>query len=131
MLTIVPDLLSILEGRLEFFSDAKYHNRSADVYIASEDPNIIVVKKRGVTWKEFFDSLPAPFKLESDCLLTGTGQQFCTDEREKLTFMLNGEEVNDILQRKIREGDKLLISFGAEKRNELKEQFGKIPQPSR
>jgi hypothetical protein len=40
------------------FRDEKYHNQSPDVYIESVNPAIVHVKKTGITWDDFFKTLP-------------------------------------------------------------------------
>src|SRR3990167_2725306 len=51
------------------FKAEKYHNLSLDVYITVDDPTLIHVKKSGITWDDFFKTLP--MKLTKDCLTTG------------------------------------------------------------
>lgn len=109
------------------FSAAMYLNQSSDVYIEATNPSIIHVKQSGVTWNEFFQTLP--FELTRDCLTTGTGQQFCTGNEGTLTFFLNGNNTPEVLQQIIQPADRLLISFGNENETQLKKQFDQIPQP--
>ncbi len=95
-------------GTKRIFTQAMYHRRSPDVYIESSDPSLIYVKSPRVTWGDFFATLP--MSVTSDCLVTGTGQRFCTNERQKLKFILNGVE-QEVLDRAILEGDKLIIRY--------------------
>src|SRR3990167_4261038 len=97
-------------GVFRVFTAAMYHNLSSDAFIQADNPNIVHVKKNGITWDDFFKTLP--FKLTKDCLTTGTGQTFCTGQAGKLKFYLNGLEDKDALDKIINQGDKLLVSFG-------------------
>jgi hypothetical protein len=97
-------------GTKRIFTDAKYHNQSSDVYIESTNPSRIHVKKAGVRWSDFFETLP--FSLTRECLVTGTNQTFCTSETKKLRFFLNGEEVPQALNRPIQAGDSLRVTYG-------------------
>ena len=36
------------------FKAEKYHNKSADVYITADDPTLVHVTKKGITWDDFF-----------------------------------------------------------------------------
>lgn len=110
-------------GTLRDFSDSKYHNQSKDVFITSENPNAIYIKKEGITWDDFFKTLPSPMKLTKDCLITGTGQEFCTNNKASLKFYLNGKLDLNLLSKKIMDGDKALITFGSEDENEIKIQL--------
>src|SRR3989344_9692600 len=70
-------------GTFRIFTDSRYHNKSSDVYIEGPDaPNIVFIKKNGITWGDFFGTLP--MTLTKDCLITGTQQRFCTDETGSL-----------------------------------------------
>lgn len=123
-------------GTLREFTDSKYHNRSVDVFITrrlkaplitSENPNIVYVKKKGVTWNDFFKTLPSPMKLTPECLTTGIGQQFCTDENSSLKFFLNGKREDNLLSKEIRHKDQALITYGNETDKEVEDQMSKIP----
>lgn len=98
-------------GTKRVFTAAMYHNQSSDVYIQNSNPSTVYVKKDGVTWKNFFDTLP--FSLTKECLVTGTKQTFCNTETKRLRFFLNDTEVPEALDLKIQPGDFLRITFGS------------------
>ena len=100
----------ITNGTTRIFTDPKYHNQSDDVYIESSSPNTVRVKKTGIAWNDFFKTLP--MKLTKECLTTGTGQTFCTNENQTLRFVLNGIEAPDALDFEIKPNDKLEIIYG-------------------
>ena len=112
------------KGTFRIFTDSKYHNLSDDVFIESANPNIVHVKKRGVTWGDFFKTLP--MKLSADCLTTGTGQTFCSNEAQTLKFYVNGERAENFLDAQINQNDRALITYGAEGDSEIKEQLKKV-----
>lgn len=91
------------------FKAEKYHNQSPDVYIESVDPAIVHVKKIGITWDDFFKTLP--MKLTKDCLITGDGETLCNGQVGTLKFYLNGIQAPDLLDRQIKDGDKALIQY--------------------
>lgn len=111
-------------GTFRIFSDKKYHNLSPDVFIQADNANVVNVKKAGTTWNDFFKTLP--MKLSKDCLTTGTGQTFCTNQNQTLKFYINGEEVNSGLEKEIKPEDKLLISYGSEHEDQIKSQLQKL-----
>ena len=99
---------SIVTGTItRSFSAEKYHNQSPDVYLESADPTIVYVKKIGITWDDFFKTLP--MKLTKDCLTTGDGETFCNGKNATLKFYLNNIETPDLLDKEIKDGDKALI----------------------
>ena len=107
------------------FTASMYHNLSSDVYIESSNPNVIHIKKAGVTWNDFFSTLP--FKLTNDCLTTGTKETFCTGNKGVLKFYLNGEKKEKVLGEEIQNRDKLLVTYGAESDVDIKRQIENIP----
>ena len=101
---------TIITGNItRSFSAEKYHNQSPDVYIETSDPTIIHVKKIGITWEDFFKTLP--MKLTKDCLTTGDGETLCNGKNGTLKFYLNDIETPNLLDRQIKDGDKALINF--------------------
>lgn len=111
-------------GTFRIFTASMYHNLSGDVFIESANPNIVHVKKRGTTWGDFFRTLP--MKLTGDCLTTGTGQTFCSNETATLKFYINGEKVENFLNVEIKQNDKALISYGSEDNVGVKNQLEKV-----
>ncbi|MBI2611676.1 hypothetical protein HYW54_02945 [Candidatus Gottesmanbacteria bacterium] len=106
------------------FTASMYHNLSKDVFIQADSPNIVRVKKEGITWNDFFTTLP--FKLTKDCLTTGTKETFCTNQKGSLKFYLNGDATPDLLNSEIQVGDKALITYGNENENQIKEQLNRL-----
>lgn len=101
---------TIITGKItRSFKAEKYHNLSSDVYIESSDPTIIYVKKSGITWDDFFKTLP--MKLTKDCLTTGDGEIYCNGKEGTLKFFLNNREDENLLDREIKNGDRILIEY--------------------
>ncbi len=101
----------VTNGTKRTFSDKMYHNLFEDAFINADDPGVVVVKKPGITWRQFFDTLP--FKLTYDCLTTGTGQTFCNNQTNSLRFILNGQEDVLALDKAINPSDHLRIEYAA------------------
>ena len=99
----------ITKGIVRSFKNPKYHLKSPEVYISAEDPTVVHVKRTGITWDDFFKTLP--MKLTKDCLITGDGETFCSRSGGTLRFYLNDKEDPNLLDKKIEDGDKVLIQF--------------------
>lgn len=110
---------------LRVFTASMYHNLSPNVYIKKDKPNIVVVTKNGTTWQDFFNTLP--MKLTVECITTGTGETFCTTGTKKLKFYLNGKLERNLLGTEIKNGDKVLITFGYETDAQIQNQLKLIP----
>ena len=113
------------DGLFRIFTAAMYHNLSEDVFIQSDNPNVVHVKKSGITWDAFFQTLP--FSLDKNCLTTGTGETYCTGETGVLKFYLNGIKDDNALDKQIKEGDRLLVTYGNESEEVIQSQIGQIP----
>ena len=108
-------------GTKRIFTAAMYHNLSKDVYLEASDPSVVHVKKDGVMWMNFFTTLP--FKLDKNCLTTGTKETFCATPNATLKFYLNGVRNDSLLFEKIKDGDSALISYGTENEAQIKSQL--------
>ncbi|MBI2029615.1 hypothetical protein HYT02_04320 [Candidatus Gottesmanbacteria bacterium] len=97
-------------GTKRIFTAAMYHNQSPDVFIQNSDPSIIYVKKAGITWTDFFETLP--FSINKTCLVTGTKETYCSQGNKKLRFFINGLEMPNALDLKIQPGDALRVTYG-------------------
>jgi hypothetical protein len=97
-------------GTKRIFTDVKYRNQSQNVFIQNPDPSTIYVKTAGTTWADFFETLP--FSLSKECLVTGTGQTFCSNENQRLRFFLNDIENPQVLDLQINPGDNLQVTYG-------------------
>lgn len=113
------------EGTFRVFTAAMYHNQSEDVFITADNPNALTVKRSGITWGDFFGTLP--MKLDATCLMTGTGRTFCTTEAKRLRFYINEIEDPLALGREIGQGDRLLVTYGSKNDSVLYSQFDRIP----
>lgn len=114
-------------GIFRVFSAPMYHNRSKDVFIQADNPNIAHVKKAEITWNDFFKTLP--IKLTKQCLTTGTKQTFCTNANDTLRFYLNGKRDQSALDKQIENGDKLLVSYGNKSEDLIEKQLQQVPNP--
>lgn len=92
------------------FNAAMYHNLSENVYLDSEDSTKVVVITKDITWRKFFETLP--FSVGEECLITGLGEEFCSNDELELKFYLNGGSSENVLDELIRRDDVLLISYG-------------------
>jgi hypothetical protein len=97
-------------GTKRVFSDSRYHNLSEEVFLTAEDPSVVNVNNPGITWNDFFATLP--MELTKDCLVTGTKQTFCSNDQSQLRFYINDEQDPDALDKEIMAGDYLRVEYG-------------------
>lgn len=109
------------------FSSPMYHRQSSRIFLTPENPQIVHVTAPA-TWAEFFQTLP--MSLTQTCLITGTGERYCTGTEGTLRFFLNEEEDPNALARAIAPGDRLLVSYGFTTELDLTHQIQAVPLPS-
>jgi hypothetical protein len=85
---------------------------------------VVQVRRAGVTWGDFFATLP--MEVTAECLTTGTGERFCSGGAGELQFYVNGERDQGVLGRVIENGDQLLVSYGDENADEIEEQLERL-----
>lgn len=113
------------------FTNPKYHERRTEVHLNASNPRVIHIHAGGITWRDFFDSMPSPMKVSADCLIAGTGEKFCNQGNKILKFYLKGERKDaSILSREIKDGDRFLMSYGAENEEQIQKQIEQVPDPS-
>lgn len=118
--------LIFTNGTQRILTGRRYYLQSPDVYLTSQSPTTLHLRKKGVTWEMFFKSIS--LNLNSTCLVISEQQQFCANGANQLRFYINGVKVSDFFTREIHDGDRAMISFGSENRNEILEQLTKLDQ---
>ena len=103
------------------FSGTAFQIKSPWIHFEGGDGTTMHKHATGVTVGYLFDSIPVG--LDDQCYEFGDGRSFCTNEDYSLKFFINEEPVNDIRDYSISEGDKILISYGAETPDEIESQL--------
>ena len=112
-------------GTFRVFTASMYHNLSDDVFIEPSNPNVVIVNKDGITWRDLFATLP--MELDENCLITGTKQTFCSNGQFSLQFYINGKRNQKALDQIINSKDKLLITYESEDSLKIKPQIDSFP----
>lgn len=101
----------VIDGETRTFTDPRYHNKSADVYITPEGSRQvqITVAQPNITWGILFATLP--MSVTKDCIVTGTQQTFCSNASKQLRFYINGVESPDALITVIEPSSQLKIVY--------------------
>ena len=85
--------------------------------------SVVHVHDSGATWGHFFANLG--YTLGNDLISTEDGT-YASDESNTLSFILNGNESANIANQAIRSEDVLLINYGADDEDVLRERFDAI-----
>ena len=100
------------------FSGPAFQIKSSWIHFEGRDGSTMHKHATGVTLEFLFDSLR--IALDDQCYVFPDGKSYCTNEDYVLKFFINEEQVSDIRDYEIDEGDKILIIFGAETPEEIK-----------
>lgn len=98
---------------------------SQRVHMHDNNPDVVHVHHHGVTWGHFLQNLE--FGLGDDYLITDGGRRLFEEGDRTLKFVVNGFFVDDLDDRLIDSGDRVLISFGPESPEAVLEtQFSRV-----
>lgn len=103
------------------FSAPTYQIKSPWIHFEGGDGSTIHKHATGVTLGYLFESLG--LGLDDQCFEFQDGRSFCTNEDYELLFYTNGQQVSDIRDYEVLEGDRVLISYGAETPEEIEAQL--------
>src|SRR3989344_6416941 len=86
--------------------------------------DVIHMHAKGVPLWIFFKSIGMDFN--KDCITLENKEKFCNDNNKKLKFFVNGKESNEFENYVFNDLDKILISYGDENQEEIKNQLAEI-----
>jgi len=86
--------------------------------------DVVHIEDHAVTWGQFFQNLRWTV---NDRLIQTPAHLYLADEAHKITFLINGHEVQDITSETIHDKDRLLVDFGDQNDAALQSEFKAIP----
>ncbi len=86
--------------------------------------DVVHVEDSAVTWGNFFQNINWNV---SDKYLDTSEDLLVNTETNKVTYVLNGEEVSNITNKVIGDKDRLLVSYGTASKDEINKQFSTVP----
>ena len=119
------------------FSDKSHMERmrnnlpvSSFIHVDSGTPSpektgdVLHMHATGIPLWIFFKSIGMDFNR--DCITFENKQKFCSNENKKLKFFVNGKENNEFENYIFNDLDKILISYGNENKEEIRNQLASI-----
>ena len=103
------------------FAVPSYQIKSSWIHFEDSDGTTIHRHASGVTLGYLFDSLN--IGIDTKCFVFPDGRQFCTNEDYSLKYYINHQPVSNIYDYIFEDGDRILISFGAETPEQVEEQL--------
>lgn len=103
-----------------------YANEREYLHLHGGDGSVVHVHKAGMTWGGFFRSLEMIFN--DDAFVDDSGTVYEVDDANEFVYIVNGERVDSLVDREIRDLDRVLISYGAIDRDEseIMSEYGRI-----
>lgn len=109
-------LVKIFGDTFEFSSPA-FQIKSSWIHFEGNDGTTVHKHATGVNLGYLFDTIG--IGLDDQCYVFPDGKSFCTNDDYTLKFFINREQVSDIANYEIMEGDKILVVFGSETPEEI------------
>jgi hypothetical protein len=64
--------------------------------------------------------------ISNGCFITDTNQRYCDNPVDKLSFYVNGNKTDDIMNYVLNDGDRMLITYGKQNSTELDREFQEL-----
>lgn len=106
------------------FSSPAYQVKSPYIHFESQNGETVHRHASNVTMGYLFDTLK--IKLTDECYVFPDNREFCTNSDYSLKFFVNHEPKPSILDYVLKQGDRILVSYGNENSTQISEQLAKV-----
>lgn len=86
--------------------------------------SVVHVEDHAVTWGQFFQNIG--WVVDNDVIRTPT-QTLVADSQNKVSFMLNGQQTDRIVNQVIGDQDRLLVDYGSSDTSILQKEYKTVP----
>jgi hypothetical protein len=94
------------------------------VHMHSGVNNVVHVEDKAVTWANFFQNIGW---VVDPRVIRNLDGLFIPDDQNKITFILNGKQVDGAMRLVINDQDKLLVDYGKTSDAQIKKEYSAIP----
>lgn len=106
------------------FTKPQFQLQSQFIHLENSNGYVVHRHSKDVTIGYFFETLNT--RLFSDCIIFHDGVEFCSNNENTLKFYVNGKKIENLRDYLIFDGDLILISYGSENKEEIKEQLAEL-----
>lgn len=106
------------------FSQRKYQLRTPYIHFENNNGYIIHRHAANVDLGYLFESMK--MKFTKDCFVLDDGKSYCNDGTNTLKFYVNGVLNDQYDKYVIRDGDRILITYGSEDEEHIREQLNSV-----
>lgn len=107
----------------DIFSSTAYQLRNEQIHFEADDGYTIHRHVKDVPLGFLFETLGVD--LTDECLVIVNGR-YCTNDEDSLKFFINHQQVSDIRDYVIQEGDRILISHENQSQKEIERQLAEL-----
>jgi hypothetical protein len=115
-----------LDGVPIDFSQSKYQVKSRLVHVENNDGTTLHRHATGVPFIEFLDSVD--MDIRNGCFIGDDRREYCDTADKKLRYFVNGTETGSISDYVPNENDRILVIYGDENDNEIKQEIDALRQ---
>jgi hypothetical protein len=90
--------------------------------------NVVHVEDQAVTWGNFFQNVGW---IVDPRLIRTPDSLYLPDDQRKITFILNGQQVDGAMRLVIGDKDKLLVDFGATDTDNINKEYKTVPSTAK
>ena len=115
-----------LDGVPIDFSQGKYQVQSNLIHVENDDGTTLHRHATDVPFGEFLQSVD--MDIRNGCFIGDDGREYCDTVDKKLRFFVNGTQTDSIADYVPNENDRILVIYGDEDENELKQEIDALGQ---
>ena len=115
-----------LDGVPIDFSQSQYQVKSRLIHVENNDGTTLHRHATGVPFIEFLDSVD--MDIRNGCFIGDDRREYCDTADKKLRYFVNGTETGSISEYVPNENDRILVIYGDENDNEIKQEIDALRQ---
>ena len=113
-----------LDGVPIDFSQGKYQVKSRLIHVENNDGTTLHRHATNVPFIEFLKSVD--MDIRNGCFVSDDGREYCDTADKKLRYFVNGNQTDSIADYVINDNDRILVIYGDENGNELKQEINAL-----
>ena len=106
------------------FSLPAYQIKNSWIHFEGQDGTTVHRHSSGVTLGYLFETLG--IAIDENCYIFPDGREFCNSDEYSIKYFINHQSVESINDHVLKEGDKILISYGDENQEQIDAQLSEL-----
>ena len=106
------------------FSLPAYQIKNSWIHFEGQDGTTVHRHSSGVTLGYLFETLG--IAIDENCYIFPDGREFCNSDEYSIKYFINHQSVESINDHVLKEGDRILISYGDENQEQIDAQLSEL-----